>query len=55
MTDTDPAFTFVDLFAGIGGFRCGLEQVDGRCVYSNENDPYSALTYRAWHGDEDLV
>ena len=55
MTDTDPAFTFVDLFAGIGGFRCGLEQVDGRCIYSNENDPYSALTYRAWHGDEDLV
>ena len=56
MTDTDPAFTFVDLFAGIGGFRCGLEQVGvgGQCIYSSEWDKYSAQTYLAWHG-EDVV
>lgn len=55
MTDTDPVFTFVDLFAGIGGFRCGLEEVRGRCVYSSEWDKYSLQTYEAWHGKKDLV
>ncbi len=54
MTDTDPSFNFVELFAGIGGFRFGLEKVDGKCVYATEWDKYSAETYREWHGEDDL-
>ncbi len=39
-------FTFVDLFAGIGGFRIGLEELGGRCVGSSEIDAYARDTYR---------
>jgi DNA (cytosine-5)-methyltransferase 1 len=42
------AFTFIDLFAGIGGFHLGVTSVGGRCVYANERDMHAALTYRAW-------
>ena len=34
-------FTFIDLFAGIGGMRLAYENVGGRCVYSNEWNKYS--------------
>ena len=44
-------FTFIDLFAGIGGFRIALEKVGGRCLFSSEWDKYSQKTYKAWHGD----
>ncbi len=44
-------FTFVDLFAGIGGFRIPLEKFGGRCLFSSEKDRYSQKTYRAWFGD----
>ena len=44
-------FRFIDLFAGIGGFRCGLTAVGGECVYSSEWDKYSAATYEAWYGE----
>jgi DNA (cytosine-5)-methyltransferase 1 len=44
-------FTFVDLFAGIGGFRCALEKLGGRCLFSSEWDTYSQKTYKAWYGD----
>lgn len=40
-------FTFVDLFAGIGGLRRGFEPIGGRCVFTSEWDRYSQLTYRA--------
>lgn len=40
-------FTFVDLFAGIGGFCRGFEAVGGRCVFTSEWDPYAQKTYRA--------
>jgi DNA (cytosine-5)-methyltransferase 1 len=44
-------FTFVDLFAGIGGFRIALEKLGGRCLFSSEWDRYSQKTYRAWFGE----
>jgi len=44
-------FTFIDLFAGIGGFRSALEKLGGRCVFSSEWDKYSQQTYAAWYGD----
>lgn len=44
-------FTFVDLFAGIGGFRIGLERLGGRCIFSSEWDKYAQKTYHAWFGD----
>jgi len=43
-------FRFVDLFAGIGGFRCALTAVGGTCVYSSEWDKFAAATYEAWFG-----
>ena len=43
-------FSFIDLFAGIGGFRIGLENLGGRCVYSVERDKFSRRTYEEWFG-----
>lgn len=40
-------FTFIDLFAGIGGIRKGFESVGGQCVFTCEWDKYSQQTYRA--------
>lgn len=39
------AFRFIDLFAGIGGFRIGLERLGGECVFSSEIDKHAAATY----------
>lgn len=39
-------FTFIDLFAGIGGFRKGFEAIGGRCVFTSECDTHSLTTYR---------
>ena len=38
-------FTFIDLFAGIGGFRIAFENLGGKCVFSSEIDKYSRQTY----------
>src|SRR4051794_29194807 len=46
-------FTFIDLFAGIGGLRLGLEGAGGRCVYSVEIDKYAQATYAANFGPVD--
>ena len=43
-------FTFVDLFAGIGGLRLGFEQAGGRCVFTSEWDHYAQKTYIANFG-----
>lgn len=40
------AFTFIDLFAGIGGLRRGFEAIDGRCVFTSEWDRFARLTYQ---------
>lgn len=48
-------FTFVDLFAGIGGMRLGFESAGGRCVFTSEWDSFSQRTYRANFGDDHLI
>ena len=49
--DGDKAFTFIDLFAGIGGFRIAFEEVGGKCVFSSEYNKYSQLTYEKFFGE----
>lgn len=50
-----PGFRFVDLFAGIGGIRLGLENAGGSCVYSVELDPHARRTYEANFGPCDAA
>ena len=45
-------FTFIDLFAGIGGIRIALEKSGGKCVFSSEWNKYSRETYQ--HNFEDV-
>lgn len=45
-------FTFIDLFAGIGGMRVAFERVGGHCVYSSEWNKYSQQTYFANFGEQ---
>lgn len=51
MTPARVPFTFVDLFAGIGGFRIALERLGGRCVFTSEWDKHCQRTYQAWFGE----
>lgn len=44
-------FTFIDLFAGIGGMRIAFERVGGKCVFSSEWDKFSQQTYQANFGE----
>lgn len=44
-------FTFIDLFAGIGGFRMALQNLGGRCVFTSEWDRFAKQTYFANYGD----
>lgn len=48
---SEASFTFIDLFAGIGGMRIAFEETGGRCVYSNEWNKYSQQTYFANFGE----
>jgi len=41
----NPKFTFIDLFAGIGGFRIALQNLGGKCVFSSEWDKSAKETY----------
>jgi DNA (cytosine-5)-methyltransferase 1 len=45
-----PKFTFVDLFAGIGGIRLGFESAGGKCLFTSEWNPYSRKSYEAYFG-----
>ena len=41
------AFTFIDLFAGIGGLRKAMASAGGHCVYTSEWDAFAQKTYHA--------
>jgi DNA (cytosine-5)-methyltransferase 1 len=46
------SFTFIDLFAGIGGIRLGVESaIGGQCVFSSEWDRFAQATYEANFGE----
>lgn len=45
-------FTFIDLFAGIGGFRLALQSLGGKCVFTSEWDAAAQKTYEANFGDK---
>ncbi len=44
-------FKFIDLFAGIGGFRLAFQNLGGKCVFTSEWDKYSKKTYQANFGE----
>lgn len=44
-------FTFIDLFAGIGGFRIAFQKAGGKCIFSSEWDKYAKQTYNANFGE----
>lgn len=46
-----PSFTFIDLFAGIGGFRQAMQSQGGKCVFSSEWDKHAAATYFFNYGE----
>lgn len=46
-----PKFTFIDLFAGIGGFRIAMQNCGGKCVFSSEWDEDAQKTYFANFGE----
>ncbi len=49
-------FTFIDLFAGIGGIRLGFEKYGGKCVFTSEWNKFSNQTYRAnFNDDHEIV
>lgn len=47
----NPKFTFIDLFAGIGGFRIAMQELGGKCVYSSEFDVQAQRSYFANYGE----
>lgn len=46
-----PKFTFIDLFAGIGGFRQAMQNLGGKCVFSSEWDEQAQKTYMLNYGE----
>lgn len=48
----DNQIKFIDLFAGLGGFRIALENNGGKCVFSSEIDKYARETYKNNFGEE---
>lgn len=50
-SNSQEKFTFIDLFAGIGGFRIAMQNLGGKCVFSSEWDEQAQKTYEANFGD----
>ncbi len=50
MSPPTPPLRFIDLFAGIGGFRIAFEDARAECVFASEWDTYAQKTYEANHG-----
>ena len=50
-TAVKPKFTFIDLFAGIGGFRLAMQNLGGKCLFSSEWDEKAKQTYEANFGE----
>lgn len=50
-TPKNYTFKFIDLFAGIGGFRLAMQNVGGKCVYTSEWNTDAQKTYRANFGE----
>ncbi|MBK9174332.1 MAG: DNA (cytosine-5-)-methyltransferase [Chloracidobacterium sp.] len=46
LESTVDAFTFVDLFAGIGGFHIGLQEAGGRCIFASEINSHAQEAYK---------
>ncbi len=46
-----PKFKFIDLFAGIGGFRIAMQNLGGACVFTSEIDAYAQKTYQTNFGE----
>ena len=49
--DSNASFSFIDLFAGIGGLRRAMEGAGGRCVFTSEWDRFAQQTYHANFSD----
>lgn len=49
---SDGDFTFIDLFAGIGGIRLGFNAQGGKCVFTSEWDTYAQKTYSENFADD---
>lgn len=47
----NPIFKFIDLFAGIGGFRLAMQNLGGKCVFTSEWDKEAKRTYKANFGE----
>lgn len=50
-TPKNYTFKFIDLFAGIGGFRMAMQSLGGKCVFTSEWDKEAQRTYRANFGE----
>lgn len=47
----NPAFTFIDLFAGVGGLRQAFQNLDGKCLFTSEWDFYAQKSYEHNYGE----